>query len=112
VLERDVGDGEGAVCSRGELFVTSKLWNSAHAAADVEVACRKSLQDLRLDYLDLYLIHWVRPRPGLTQPSTLCKGSAPAASVSRCASEPSAAEGDDEALPRRPPQALSSRWCG
>ena len=61
-MERDVGDGEGAVCSRGELFVTSKLWNSAHAAADVEVACRKSLQDLRLDYLDLYLIHWVRPQ--------------------------------------------------
>lgn len=62
-MERDVGDGEGAICSRGELFVTSKLWNSAHAAADVELACRKTLQDLRLDYLDLYLIHWVRPTP-------------------------------------------------
>jgi alcohol dehydrogenase (NADP+) len=60
VLEQLMGDAEGAVCTRAELFVTSKLWNSAHAAADVDKACRKTLADLRLEYLDLYLIHWVR----------------------------------------------------
>ncbi len=46
------------VVERQELWLTSKLWNSYHAAADVEVACRQSLQDLQVDYLDLYLIHW------------------------------------------------------
>jgi diketogulonate reductase-like aldo/keto reductase len=46
---------------REELWVTSKLWNDKHAEDDVIASCRKSLADLRLDYLDLYLVHWPFP---------------------------------------------------
>ena len=46
---------------REELWVTSKLWNDKHAEEDVIPTCRQSLADLRLDYLDLYLVHWPFP---------------------------------------------------
>ncbi|GIK71306.1 MAG: aldehyde reductase [Chloroflexota bacterium] len=46
---------------REELWVTSKLWNDKHAEEDVIPAFMQSLRDLRLDYLDLYLIHWPFP---------------------------------------------------
>ena len=46
---------------RDELWVTSKLWNDKHAPGDVVPACRQSLADLRLDYLDAYLVHWPFP---------------------------------------------------
>lgn len=48
---------EGVV-TRDQMWITSKLWNDAHAPVDVEPALNKSLSDLQLNYLDLYLIHW------------------------------------------------------
>jgi alcohol dehydrogenase (NADP+) len=46
---------------REDLWVTSKLWNDKHAETDVIPSCRKSLADLQLDYLDMYLVHWPFP---------------------------------------------------
>jgi len=60
--EREVGEAlqvglaaEGI--AREDLFVTTKLWNSNHRPERVEAAFEASLERLRLDYLDLYLIH-------------------------------------------------------
>ena len=46
---------------RKELFITSKVWNDMHGEGKVMEACRKSLRDLGLSYLDLYFVHWPFP---------------------------------------------------
>lgn len=61
--EDEVGDALHQAISRGyiprsELFVCSKVWNSDHSAHKVREACLKSLKALKLEYFDLYLIHW------------------------------------------------------
>ena len=47
---------------RSELFITTKLWNTAQRIGNIEDSFYRSLERLGLDYLDLYLIHW--PVPG------------------------------------------------
>ena len=54
---------------REELWVNSKVWNNHHAPADVVDACERSLENLRLDSIDLYFVHWPFPNfhpPGCT----------------------------------------------
>jgi len=47
---------QSSLVKRRDLWITSKVWNDMHH--DVIRACKQSLADLRLDYLDLYLVHW------------------------------------------------------
>src|SRR5665213_522096 len=47
--------------NREELWITSKLWNDKHGENDVISSCKQSLTDLKLDYLNLYLVHWPFP---------------------------------------------------
>ena len=46
---------------REELFVLSKVWNDCHAPEKLIEACKKSIRDLQVGYLDCYLIHWPFP---------------------------------------------------
>ena len=61
--EVDVGEGiRNCGVPREELFVTTKIWNTAQRIGNVEEAFNRSLERLGLDYVDLYLIQW--PIPG------------------------------------------------
>ena len=50
--------------SRGEFFIASKLWKDEMGYENVKSAFERTLNNLRTDYLDLYLIHWPLPEPG------------------------------------------------
>ena len=54
-LKKALADG---LVKREELWVTPKLWNTYHRKEHVKAACLRTLKDLGLDYLDLYLIHF------------------------------------------------------
>ena len=67
--EQEVGTALGTALQSGavqreELWITSKLWYNAHAKKHVRPALEKTLRELQLDYLDLFLIHWPLPAVG------------------------------------------------
>lgn len=61
--EKEIGEAFSDAMKAGEvkrddLWITSKLWNNSHQKAYALPSIQTSLDDLQLDYLDLYLIHW------------------------------------------------------
>ncbi|CAI9297563.1 unnamed protein product [Lactuca saligna] len=72
---------EDGVVAREDLWITSKLWCNNHAPEDVPIALEKTLNDLQIEHLDLYLIHWpVRTKKGTAgfKPENLLKTDIPA----------------------------------
>jgi 2,5-diketo-D-gluconate reductase A len=64
LYRNESGVGEAIAASgipREELFITTKLWNSDQGYDDAMRAFDESIRKLRLDYVDLYLIHWPTP---------------------------------------------------
>lgn len=58
VFEKAFANG---IVQRQDLTIMTKVWNDMHGKGDVLVACATSLRDLRLDYLDIYMVHWPFP---------------------------------------------------
>ena len=61
--EPEVGAGiasalSDGLCTRDDLWITSKLWNTYHEPQHVRAACERSLRDLQVDEFDLYLVHF------------------------------------------------------
>jgi alcohol dehydrogenase (NADP+) len=74
--EAQIGEAiKGAIdagnVQRQELWITSKLWNDCHEPEEVRPALERTLGDLGLEQLDLYLMHWpVAQRRGVAMPSS------------------------------------------
>jgi len=61
--EREIGEAIDQFCRqrvlpRDDIWITSKLWNDCHEPKHVRPALIRTLEDLKLDFVDLYLIHW------------------------------------------------------
>jgi diketogulonate reductase-like aldo/keto reductase len=62
--ETEVGDAlhdfltENKDVSRSDIFICTKVWQHLHAPEDVEWSLKSSLKKLRVDYVDLFLVHW------------------------------------------------------
>jgi 2,5-diketo-D-gluconate reductase A len=68
IYENEAGVGAGiraAGLAREEIFVTTKVWNADQGFDQTLKAAEASLKRLRLEHVDLYLIHWPAPRKGL-----------------------------------------------
>ncbi|AXK80337.1 aldo/keto reductase [Pseudolabrys taiwanensis] len=65
--ERDVGEGVRASGKRSEVMVTTKVQPTNLAPHDLERSVKESLAKLRLDHIDLLLIHWPNPRVPLAE---------------------------------------------
>lgn len=52
-IKRCIDEG---ICTRDDLYIIGKLWNDQHD--DVEKSCQTSIDNLQIDYLDMYLVHW------------------------------------------------------
>jgi len=69
VFDEAIKNGE---VKREDLVITSKVWNDMHGKGDVLLSCARTLRDLRLDYIDIYFVHW--PFPNYHAPG--CDGDA------------------------------------
>jgi L-glyceraldehyde reductase len=61
IYRNETGVGAGirkSGVSRNDLFITGKLWNTKHDPSNVEAALDKTMADLGVGYLDLFLMHW------------------------------------------------------
>ncbi len=65
--EHDVGEGVRASGKRADVMVTTKIQPSLLSARDVDRTVKESLAHLRLDHIDLLLIHWPNPRIPLAE---------------------------------------------
>ena len=69
VFDEAISEG---IVRREELIIASKVWNDMHGKGDALLSCAKTLKDLRLEYLDIYFVHW--PFPNYHAPG--CDGDA------------------------------------